>query len=128
MIYFIRSHSLARSTSFSSFAQYFRMRNERPANESERLNEYFMNYEWQWTMNYDIGWRMCTRIYIYIYIYEPSHITNTNKRTNVLLRQTTYYVPKIRKKIRTINALILAPRHTGLTVQVYDTKVMNEIK
>ncbi len=41
-----------------------------------------------WTMNYDVVWRMCTRIYKY----GPSRSTNTNKRMNVLLWQTTYYI------------------------------------
>ncbi len=111
----------ASCSSFSSFVQYFRMRNERPANESEP--EYFMNYERQWTMNYDVGWRMCTRIYI---IYGLSRITNTNKRTNVLRWQITYYIPKISKR-KDVNVLILAPLHTALTAQVYWSNQRNEL-
>ncbi len=122
MIYFIRSHSLVWSTScssFSSFVQYFRMRNERPAKEStpERIL-----HERQWTMNYDVGWRTCTGIYIF----RPSRITNTNKRTNVLLWQTTYYIPKISEN-KDHKCSILAPLHTALTLLVYWSNEWNEL-
>ncbi len=73
-------------------------------------------------MKYDVGWQMCTQIYIY----GLSHITNTNKRTNVLLWQTTYYTPKISEN-KDFNVLILAPLHTASTVQVYWSNERNEL-
>ncbi len=93
-----------------------------PANESERLNEYFMNYERQWTMNFNVEWWICTRIYIY----KLSRINNTNKRTNILLWQTPYYIPKISEN-KDVNVLILAPLLTALTVQVYWSNERNEL-
>ncbi len=60
------------------------------------------------------------------HIYGPSCITNTNKRTNVLLWQTTYYIQKISEN-KDINVLILAPLHTALTVQVYWSNEVDEL-
>ncbi len=44
---------------------------------------------------------------------------------NVLLWQTTYYIPKISEN-KDINVLILAPLHTALTIQVYWSNERNE--
>ncbi len=51
----------------------------------------------------------------------------TNKRTNVLLWQTTYYTPKISEN-KDINVLVLAPVCTAFTVQVYWSNERNELE
>ncbi len=45
---------------------------------------------------------------------------------NVLLWQTTYYIPKISEN-KDVNFLILAPLYTALTVQVYLSNEWNEL-
>ncbi len=45
---------------------------------------------------------------------------------NVLLWQTTYYIPKISEN-KNVNVLILVPLHTALTVQVYWSNERNEL-
>ncbi len=44
---------------------------------------------------------------------------------NVLLWQTTYYIPKISEN-KDVNILILAPLHTALNVQAYWSNEWNE--
>ncbi len=67
-----------------------------------------------WTMNYDIGWRMCTRIYIY----GPSCITNYQQPNECFTLTNNI--------LRTVNILILTPLHTALTVQVYWSNELDE--